>query len=334
MRLDTRPLLDHPVDAGLFVNRTDETEKLLRAARGDLNAVVFGERGAGKTSLLRHVSRGLREEGQPAVLVDTGLADSPEGVLSIIREALGRAPHLGTVLQDNMRRAMLPPLAPGRDAIDLVQSLRVEGDARAILLIDNLPSPQVGYTIFGKLRDELWRLPHTWIVAASPSDRQVLLAPPADAFFATSLELRPLPPDAQRDLLRRRLEDDESQLPDGLLDLTEGNPRKLLELARELVLENRSAQGLAADQAKIETAVSELGRPASMLFSELQALGSASASDTELLSRLGWTRPRANQVLRHLEENGFVVGEDERAEGRGRPRRVYRPIKDMTGRTR
>jgi hypothetical protein len=40
-----------------------------------------------------------------------------------------------------------------------------------------------------------------------------------------------------------------------------------------------------------------LGRPHAMAMAELEALGGASASDEEFLRRLGWTRPRASQVL-------------------------------------
>jgi hypothetical protein len=62
-----------------------------------------------------------------------------------------------------------------------------------------------------------------------------------------------------------------------------------------------------------------------MLFAELLAMGSASPSDAGLLDRVGWSRPRANQVLRELEREGLAVAQNELINGAGKPRRVYRP---------
>lgn len=60
-------------------------------------------------------------------------------------------------------------------------------------------------------------------------------------------------------------------------------------------------------------------------MAELEDLGGASASDAEFLRRLGWTRPRAAQVLGELADHGLVVATDERSANGRRPRRIYRP---------
>jgi hypothetical protein len=60
-----------------------------------------------------------------------------------------------------------------------------------------------------------------------------------------------------------------------------------------------------------------------MLVAELESLGRASASDDELLNRLGWTRGRASQVFGQLEEAGIVTSSPLRGERGGRPRKVY-----------
>lgn len=62
-----------------------------------------------------------------------------------------------------------------------------------------------------------------------------------------------------------------------------------------------------------------------MLMAELESLGAASASDERLLRRLGWTRPRAVQVLRELEDAGLVTASYARGPGGGR-QKVYRPV--------
>jgi predicted ArsR family transcriptional regulator len=62
-----------------------------------------------------------------------------------------------------------------------------------------------------------------------------------------------------------------------------------------------------------------------MLAVELEALGGASASDDRLLSRMGWTRPRAVQVLAEMEKAGLVTASSEKT-GQGRPRKVYKVV--------
>jgi hypothetical protein len=323
MRLDTRPLLDNARDAQLFTARQREAERLILAAREDLNALVLGERGMGKSSLLRFVAWKLRDQNENAVVVDVNHAETAVDVLYAIQNAIGRAPHLGEVVGQSLQRALKPSLAPASQLIDLVATLDIE--TRLVLLIDNLPSAAIGQTLFGRLRDELWQLPHTWLVAAGPADREVLLAPPADAFFATTVELGPLDERAARIMLGRRLDTDTVEIAKAVAATGEGNPRRLLDLAREAVFTGIEPGSSHQRRVAAQTAASELGGASAMLYAELEALGSASASDADLLRRLGWTRPRATQVFKMLEANGLVVASEERPDGRGRPRRVYRP---------
>src|SRR5918911_2600189 len=321
MRLDTRPLLETAPDADLFVDRKDELERVLRAAASDLNTLILGDRGIGKTSLLRHAAYHLHEESRNVVVVDAGLTDSPEGVLLAVESALGRNPHAAELLQSGFQRAVAPPRAPGSRALEIVRRLGTAG--RAIVMLDNLPSPNVGHVLFGRLRDEMWRLPHTWVVAANESDLRTLLAPPADAFFALTVHLKPFGGSAARKLLARRLDRGQGGLASELAKSGEGNPRKLLELARRVLIEGvgpASAGRLLERRVRAETSAAELGRPHSMLFAELLAMGSASPSDAGLLDRVGWSRPRANQVLRELEREGLAVAQNELINGAGKPR--------------
>jgi predicted ArsR family transcriptional regulator len=64
-----------------------------------------------------------------------------------------------------------------------------------------------------------------------------------------------------------------------------------------------------------------------MLAAELEALGPRSASDPELLARLGWTRERVVQVMRVMEKAGLLDHQFEK-QGVGRPRKVY-ALKDV-----
>src|SRR5437870_5093353 len=86
----------------------------------------------------------------------------------------------------------------------------------------------------------------------------------------------------------------------------------------------RRRRVILVDEPPTTAAQTLFGRPAAMLMSELESLGAASAADERLLRRLGWTRPRAVQVLRELEDRGLVTSSSVKGRA-GRPRKVYRP---------
>jgi len=120
-----------------------------------------------------------------------------------------------------------------------------------------------------------------------------------------------------------------------LIDSSGGNPRKLLQLASHVTAESPAAAARSsAALMERDRRIQSLGRAASMLAAELQNLGQASASDPQLLARLGWTRPRAAQVFKELSEAALLKSEELRGET-GRPRKVYRLIDptelDVTG---
>lgn len=57
------------------------------------------------------------------------------------------------------------------------------------ILVDGLIDSDVGYDLFGRLRDELWSSGHSWAVAVRPRDSAALRTPPADAFWSTVVEI-------------------------------------------------------------------------------------------------------------------------------------------------
>src|ERR1700712_4118890 len=53
MQLSARPLLDNAADQALFAGRDAYLRRIDRSLRSDLNCVVLGDPGSGKTSLVR-----------------------------------------------------------------------------------------------------------------------------------------------------------------------------------------------------------------------------------------------------------------------------------------
>ena len=322
------------MDAALFVGRAAELAAIIGALHRDLNVCVVGETGIGRTSLLRMAMHRLRQPGaEPAIrgtwesrYVRAEGARGGDDLLDLlVRGVTGRPAPSGTAEQlATLRRyrhevaaAHRTPPADGRP---------VSGPVQVLVLIDDVTAG-AGHDLFGRLRDELWSLGFRWLVAARSSERQ-LLNPPADAFFERIIALGPLTAGEAEQLIDRR------QLwPRGwsaqVAAAGDGNPRRLLATARDLVDHRDSLAGALGERAHRDAALARLSRPATMLAAELDALGAASASDVELLSRLGWTRPRATQVFGELEAAGLVRSTRDTltSTGRptqGRPRRIFR----------
>jgi hypothetical protein len=244
-------------------------------------------------------------------LASAGAARSVADVLTLVHRAL--APDV-------------PVTGVTSDASTALATIEANLRAGTVVLVDNVP-PTLAHGVFGQLRDDLWQLPVAWVVACADSDEPAFLRPPADAFFDTVLRVPPLEPEAVRDLLRRRasIEELDEDVLSSVAELAGGNPRAALDVTRQLTSPGASAACLQARLGHRAHALAALGRPAEMLYAELQVSGGASASDQALLSRLGWTRARAAQVLDQLASAGLVEATDVR-NGPGRPRRVYRPV--------
>ena len=148
--------------------------------------------------------------------------------------------------------------------------------------------------------------------------------PPADAFWQRVVPIPELDADSAVELLRCRL--DPNRLPDAVLaqlvEAAGGNPRRLIALTYDVVVEGADPSSVIQRNQNVQQQISDVSEPARRLLAEVEASGAASPSDQALLTKLGWTRSRASQVFRELEQRG-LVRPLERPGPRGRPRRLY-----------
>lgn len=325
--LSGRPLIDTAADSRLYTPR-GEHGLLRKSAEQRLNVLLTGSRGSGKTTLLRQLLLDLRNGGHAGVFIDGKLAADAFAFLQLVRFQLGQAPNLPQALRERYSQILVPRpnLGESSGLLDLIDSMKdlAEDPERTTLLVDGLPSPEVAHALFGRLRDELWQLPFNWIVSVDERERAALMEPPADAFFDRQVNLAPMTSEEQFRMLERRVEVTNRAALESLAGASDGNPRVLLALARDTLEGDETIDDLLAARARRETIASTLSRPASMLLAELESMGSASASDEELLKRMDWTRPRAAQVFAELERAGLVTSREEKGHG-GRPRKVYQP---------
>jgi hypothetical protein len=315
MELSGRPLFDNPLDAELFVPRP-EVDRLQRNCRDGTNTLVLGGFGAGKTSLLRNVLLRLRDEGPPAVWVDGAFADDLVGLLGLIK--------------DNLRQVRVDvpdplPSGPGETAVVLaaMRNLRrhVPEGERVVILLDLAPGGVDPHALFGRFRDELWQLPLTWIVAAPTTMREQMRTPPANAFFEDVVELGPLSIEQQQELVSRRM-DPGDKASWHIPGEGEGNPRRLLQLVREIVRTGEPIDAHFVARSVRDGEVASLGHSARVVYEYLEENGPTSASDEDLLAYLSWSRQRAAKVLAELEDNDLVRSETRQSDS-GRPRKLF-----------
>lgn len=310
-----RPLLVDGVDRRLYVERP----KLERAVEGPLlsggNVLVLGEPGSGKSTLLRRVAVRLREAGRSVAVVNAAPADDALSLLELVDAALGGTSG-GTALTQH---------APGTAGALLGAARALRRAEEVTIVVDGLMDPQIGYDVFGRLRDELWDARHSWLVAVRPRDSGPLRTPPADAFWTSVVEIPPLHAGEIAAMLELGLEPEEYVRLDDAGPLSDLYPREVIREAQMRLSEGGREAGVRIRA--LEDIAAGLGSSESMAMSELLGLGRpVSAHDPDLLDRLGWSRAYAQRILSRLESAGLVRTVPERDATRsGRPRKLYEP---------
>ena len=284
----------------------------------------------GKTSLLRQLQLNLRERDEQVAFVDASTVSDVLELASWIRDGLVGQPApllAGASIAAEVFRGDAAPLGGASRA--LASLLREIGQAEpATILVDASSSADAVYGLFGRMRDVLWQQEHRWVLAIEDTDRATALKPPADAFFDTVISLDPWPMNELVDLLARRADPAQLWPRDLLISAAtgaDGGPRQALRALSDALVHDRDPAAALDQRGRLLDRASELGRPAAMLMAELLDRGQASPSDDDLQKTLGVTRSRLTQLLRELLDKNLVTAEDERPDGPGRPRVIYRP---------
>jgi energy-coupling factor transporter ATP-binding protein EcfA2 len=333
--MGNQPLAPSRPDQRRFVDRSHETEEIIRAVAASQPVLVLGERGSGRTSLLNHVAWliGREQEPRQTVIVSGELASNPSQLLGVLVARVGRlaepAGSRGRWIED-LRALSMPDGPFGQviqpaiviELVDLLGERLAALDRPVCLMVDGI-APTVAHGVFGSLRNELWALDNVaWVVAGDVAAESLYLEPPADAFFERTIRLGPLTDADAEKLLRAH----EPELNDADIEqaiaVGEGNPRRLLRAAADI------QAGIAPAAAKADKlaqqAATDAGPLAGALVNYLAAHGPTSASDQTMLRQIGASRQRASQLMHQLESAGLLETIEQHEPGRrGRPARRF-----------
>lgn len=305
--LRARPLVD---DEGLYVPR--RTDALVhRAVDANENVLLGAERGLGATSMLNRLARSTPD----AVVINGDRADSPGEVLGSLaaRLRLSRSlmPDFGVLVRHIDPLAAPPLLGQLRDALS-------EAGRHPLLLVDGPLAPNVAFELFGRLRDDLFAIPATWVVLAHADRMAEYLTPPADVFFELVTTIEPFDAVGASEVLVQRGMDPADAAP--ALAEFDGSPRHLLRLARAVDEQRTPEVSLVRAHAEATRALS---RGAQMLLAEMHGRGPVAATDTEIRRRLGLSDRQVRRNLVELEGAGLAEVVPGGRGGPGRPPTVY-----------
>jgi RecA/RadA recombinase len=310
--LTKRPLLHTAADQPLYIP-DDSRQAAVSAALRHRDTLVIGAAGSGKTTVLHRIQAEAQQTSPaPKVLyVDSRIAADARELIDLVLQTA--TDH--DWVEDDSRPSPDDPFGP----VAQLQRLRSVSGPACVLIDD--PSPGQARILFGRYRDELWQLAASFVVAVSPSTARALLEPPADAFFDSIIELKPLDPDAAFELLRRRK--DKGQISDQILWPSRPmQPRAILLDAEAGPTAGRHDSALQDELTALATKAA--GRGGADLLHEIWGRGALSASDTDLQRGLAVTRARLTQLLRELERADILISFPEAREGgMGRPKTLY-----------
>jgi hypothetical protein len=333
--MGVQPLAQSRADQRRFVDRTRETDAIIRAVAASQPVLVLGERGSGRTSLLNHVAWRLAHQNEPrdTVMVSGELASNPSQLLGVLVARVGRlaepaGPRAGWI--EDLRALSLPDGPFGQIAqpailielIDLLGDRLAELTRPVCLMVDGIAA-NVAHATFGSLRNELWALSTpSWVVAGDIAAETFYLEPPADAFFEHTVRLGPLTDADASKLLRAHIPELADADIERAIEVARGNPRRLLRAASEIQAGIAPVGSSGEERAQRAAAVA--GPLAGRLVEYLATNGPTSASDETLLRHLGASRQRASQLMHELETAGLLETIEQHEPGRrGRPPRRF-----------
>jgi AAA+ ATPase superfamily predicted ATPase len=249
-----------PVDAEDVVDREVFVRDVCRRLRDGHSVMMAGPRRIGKSSIAREVVRRLREDGLYTAQVDLFYVTSVEEfavrwIQSVLENRTGLSARVGRAMKELRRvlshaeiRAKLhdlelgltlsddeqSPMALLESAVDLAERMAERDGVRMVVVLDEFQEVERlgGQALLQRLRAlfQQQRCVAYLFLGSQTTLMRALFADRRQAFyrFATWMDLPPIPEEAWRAYIERRLAEHGLRMTDAafrlLLDRTEGHP--------------------------------------------------------------------------------------------------------------
>jgi len=203
-----RPLFPTKYDQTFFVNREKEMTSIKSSIRSNLNLLLLGNRGSGKTSLLNHTYYNLKNDTKIILMLVNILPKGISGTESFLnelasscaKEVKNRDPGLYSRYQNGFLRAT------GLEGFEEMMSILIKENKQPVFLIDGFDhNSKLCYDIISSLREIFWETKSTFIITGDIQQKNVYLKPPVDAFFDKVLEIGKFSSKDVRELFEHRI---------------------------------------------------------------------------------------------------------------------------------
>lgn len=336
-RFSSRPLTSYEEDKNYFVPFEEETKKIILAIETYENAIIIGDRGSGKTSLLNHISYKLADDPKIIIIQLSSLSLSQFDQITLLHRIIRELRERTRSLRSKSAKVLdgiFTAMGTTPDRIDREKVLEEENDPYVLLRrlnvvmaelrknqikvcfslddTDKIDSKLVWQT-FRSMRDEIWKLKISIIMTLLPSQVSEVTRPPLDHFFHYWIKISSFEISSIKKLIEKRMQAINLKVPiddDALTEIlnrADGNPRNILEILKKL-FETGSTNKITRNE------INNLGLIFTNKLPSIEKDVSnyllqhpyTSASSQDFVKQIGVSRSRLAQILNKLKKEGLI----------------------------
>ncbi len=336
----SRPILTHEEDKKLFTSFEKNIESIILAIDTFENALIVGDHGSGKSSLLNHISHKLTDDENTLLIKLSALnlenfnqQNFLKHVIEILREESKQYRSKSGKLLDGFIRTMgdkrMQDELEERRAkeysdlsklqtkfITMVEHLK-ENQIKICIIVDDIDKidSNLVWLTFRNIRDQIWKLKISIILTVLPNQVSEITKSPLDHFFSYWVKISAFDFKSTKELVQHRLDyahsnikiDDEAI--EETLRRTGGNPRDILDVFRR-VFESGKTSSVISRQDIEQVSIIFSNKLPSLekdIFNYLVHNPDSSSSSTDFAKKMRVSRSRIAQILSKLRKDGYII---------------------------
>lgn len=333
----SRPIQSYEEDKNYFVSFREEAEKILLAIETYENAIIIGDRGSGKTSLLNHMMYKLMDDPKLICVELSALSLSQFDQITLLRRIIKELREKSEKFRSKSEK-ILEGIFSTMDSVqerkERQRRFEEEDDPHVLLkilnvIMNNLRKSQIKicfllddtdkidsklvWQTFRNIRDEIWKLKISIILTVLPSQVSEITRPPLDHFFHYWIKISPFNFSSVKELIEQRTQSISSKIridDDALKEIlkrADGNPRNVLEILKK-IFETESTNKITRKE------IDNLGLVFANAMPDIEKAicnylirhPYTSASSGDFATQIGVSRSRLAQILNKLKREGLI----------------------------